>query len=351
MQIQLQWLIVDKERQQYKSQPDALKPLKLITAYEQITQQYPNVFEGIGRFPGPPYHINIDPTVPPKQTPCRPVPINLKSAFETEINQMLHAGVLLPVNKATPWINSFVLVEKRTNNGQVKLRICLDPTNLNKAIIREPYHFRTPNDISHHLADACIFTVCNCKKGYWHQVLDEPSSYHMTFNTEIGRNRFTVMPFSITVAGDVFQWKLDECFGHIKNLMVIADDVMIIGRNENHKDHDIAFTTLLHTTRKCNIKLNYDKLKFKCTEVNFYGETYTTDGHRPAQDKIKAIVKMPPPSNKEEVQSFIGMINYLTKFSPHLTKLSEPVKELIKEKVPFNWAQNTRNHLRRSRKS
>ena len=112
---------------------------------------------------------------------------------------------------------------------------------------------------------------------------------------------------------------------------------MIISRNENHKDHDIAFTTLLHTARKCNVKLNYDKLKFKCTEVNFYGETYTTDGCKPAQDKIQAIVKMPPPCNKKEVQSFIGMINYLTKFSPRLTELSEPVRELIKEKVPFNW--------------
>ena len=145
------------------------------------------------------------------------------------------------------------------------------------------------------------------------------------------------MPFGITVAGDVFQWKLDEYFDHIKNLIVIADDVMIIGRNENHKDHNIAFTTLLHTARKCNVKLNYDKLKFKCTEVNFYSETYTTDGHRLSQDKIQAIVKMPPPCNKKEVQSFIRMINYLTKFSPHLTKLSEPVRELVNEKVPFNW--------------
>ena len=103
--------------------------------------------------------------VPPKQTPCRPVPIHLKSAFQKEINQMLHAGVLLPVNKATRWINSFVPMEKRTNQGQVKLRICLNPTNLNKAIIREPYHFQTPDNIVHHLADACILTVCACKKG------------------------------------------------------------------------------------------------------------------------------------------------------------------------------------------
>ena len=46
---------------------------------------------------------------------------------------------------------------------------------------------------------------------------------------------------------------------------------------------------------------------------------------------------MPPPSSKKEVQSFIRMINYLTKFSPRLTELSEPIRELIKEKVPFNW--------------
>ena len=180
---------------------------------------------------------------------------------------MLQASVLLPVTEATPWINSFVLVEKKGNHGQVKLRICLDPTNLNKAVTREPYHFRTPKDISHMLADACILTVCDCKKGYWHQTLDEASSYLTTFNTEVGRYRFAVMPFGITVAGDVFQQKLDECFGHIKNLIVIADDIMVIGKQHNHKDHDLAFTTLLQTARKCNVKLNYDKLKFKCTEV------------------------------------------------------------------------------------
>ena len=46
---------------------------------------------------------------------------------------------------------------------------------------------------------------------------------------------------------------------------------------------------------------------------------------------------MPSPSSKKEVQSFIGMINYLSKFSPRLTELAEPIRELVKEKVPFNW--------------
>ena len=124
---------------------------------------------------------------------------------------MLHAGVLAPVHEATPWINSFVLVESKDQLGNLKLCICLDPTNLNKVITREPYHFRMPEDIVQLLADACIMRVCDCKKGYWHQKLDQASSYLTTFNTEIGRFRYTVIPFSITVAGNVFQRQLDQC--------------------------------------------------------------------------------------------------------------------------------------------
>ena len=98
--------------------------------------------------------------------------------FKQEVDKMLQARVLKPVHEATPWINSFVLVESKERSGNLKLCICLDPTNLSKAITREPYHFRMPEDISHLLADACIITICDCKKGYWHQMLDE-ASYHL----------------------------------------------------------------------------------------------------------------------------------------------------------------------------
>ena len=110
---------------------------------KMILHEYPGIFEGIGKFLGPSYHIQIDPSVPPKQTPCQPIPIHLKQIFQQEINKMLQAGVLAPVHEATLWINSFVLVESKDKLGDLKLHIFLDPTNLNKAITREPYHFRT----------------------------------------------------------------------------------------------------------------------------------------------------------------------------------------------------------------
>ena len=67
------------------------------------------------------YHIQVDPSVTPKQTPCWPIPVHLKEAFKKEIDKMLQVGVLNPVNQAIPWINSFVLVEGKDNQGNLKL--------------------------------------------------------------------------------------------------------------------------------------------------------------------------------------------------------------------------------------
>ena len=61
---------------------------KMITSKEQILAHYPDVSQGISKFPGPPYSIQLDQSVPPKQTPCHPVPVNLKESFKQEIDKM-----------------------------------------------------------------------------------------------------------------------------------------------------------------------------------------------------------------------------------------------------------------------
>ena len=67
-------------------QTKILDDTQLITRKEHIMARFPDVFKGIGKFPGEPYKIQLDPKVPPKQTPCRPIPIHLKEAFKAEID-------------------------------------------------------------------------------------------------------------------------------------------------------------------------------------------------------------------------------------------------------------------------
>ena len=85
---------------------------------------------------------------------------------------MLQAGILKLVHQATPWINSVVLVKWKDKLGKFMFRICLDPTNLNNTIVHESHHFKTPDDIAHLLADACVITVSDCRKDFWHQQPD-----------------------------------------------------------------------------------------------------------------------------------------------------------------------------------
>ena len=72
-------------------------------------------------------------------------------------------------------------------------------------------------------------------------------------------------------------------------------------------------------------------------EVDFFGKTYITSGCKPAQSKVSAITEMPAPTCKKHVQLFIGMVNYLSKFSVRLLEFVEPIRELSKDKVLFNW--------------
>ena len=196
-----------------------------------------------------------------------------------------------------------MLVESKDKLGNMKPHICLDPTNLNKTIIQEPYHFRTPEDIAHLLVDACIIT---------------------------------------TVARDVFKHKLHQCFGMIKQVIVITDGIMIVGKQQNHRDHDLALTTLLDPARKCSVRLKFDKLQYKKTEVDFFGETYTTSGCKPAQSKVSAIIGMAAPTCKKQLQLFIVMINNFSNSPPDCQSLQNLLGNFPRTKYLLIGVQNTK---------
>ena len=114
---------------------------------QDILSQYSTCFEGIGCFPGDWYKFHLKPEYKPAQQAPRNVPIHLEFAFKEEIESIVKQGILEEVKEHTDWVNSFVIVEKDTGNHHTlnhtvkkKLRICLDPRDLNEALEREPYH-------------------------------------------------------------------------------------------------------------------------------------------------------------------------------------------------------------------
>ena len=100
-----------------------------INSTKDLQTLYPNSFDQIGNMSGE-YDIKIDPHVPPVQHGRCKVPIEYKAEIEKELNDMVHQGIIVKQTEPTPWVSSLTYPKKP--NG--KLRICLNPKDLNKAI-------------------------------------------------------------------------------------------------------------------------------------------------------------------------------------------------------------------------
>ena len=92
------------------------------------------------------------------------------------------------------------------------------------------------------------------------------------------------IPFGVNVSGDAVQRKTDEKNNPLPNVIGIADDIIIWGDKEDGSDHDAALARFLQVTRENGLRINFDKIQYKTTEVTFFGKTYTTKGHKPASD-------------------------------------------------------------------
>ena len=96
-----------------------------------ILEEYKDVFEGLGELPGE-YKITTDESVKPKVHPPRRVPVAVRPRIKEKLDELVQRNVITPVTEPTEWVSSMLAVIKPN-----KIRICLDPRDLNEAIKRE----------------------------------------------------------------------------------------------------------------------------------------------------------------------------------------------------------------------
>ncbi|XP_063965835.1 uncharacterized protein K02A2.6-like [Lytechinus pictus] len=298
---------------------------------DNLANQYTDVFEGLGCM-GEPQHLDVDKSISPTIHPPRKVPVAIKQGVKNELNRMEEMGVIVKQTEPTQWVSSMVTVAKK---GKNKVRICLDPRDLNKAIKRPHYPMKTIDDITDNLAGAQIFSTLDANCGFWQIPLDDESSKLLTFNTPYGRYRFLRLPFGINSASEIFQRIMTDMFSDIEGVEVLVDDILIYGPSESV--HDQRLKQVLERCREKCIKLNPDKCHIRQTQVTYMGHIVSTEGLKPDPKKIEAITKMPTPQSKKGVQQFLGMVNYLGKFIPNLTEKSAPIRVLLEKDVAWHW--------------
>ena len=149
---------------------------------EDLKKLYPNSFDRLGSLKGA-YNIRVDPTVKPATHARRKVPIESKEAIDKELDYLIEEEIIREQVEPTPWVSSVTFPRKP--NGEV--RVCLDPSNLNKTIIREHHKPMMVEEIAHELAGATVYTKADALKAFLQIHLTHEASLLTTFNSHRGR--------------------------------------------------------------------------------------------------------------------------------------------------------------------
>ena len=225
---------------------------------------------------------------------------------------MEELDVVEKVEEPTDWVNSMVTIVKP--NG--KLRICIDPCDLNKAVKRDYYPMSTIDKIVTRMPNAKVFSVLDASSGFWQVKLDTPSAKLCNFNALFGIYMFKCLPFGLSSSQDIFQKAMLEMFHDIKEVEVVVNDLLIWG--ESDEQHDSRLIQVLERALNRNLRLNKSKYQIKKDAITYIGHVLGKDSLKPDPKKTEAIINTSCPENREELQRFLGMLTCLGKFTPNI---------------------------------
>lgn len=301
---------------------------------KSLKTDYSKLFDGgLGCIPGS-VNIQLSSDAVPTVQAARRVPFSLLPEMRKELDRMEELGVIEKVTKPTKWVNNLVPVRKP--NG--KLRMCIDPRALNKYIILPKYQLPTLDEIKSRMQDAKVFALLDASNGFWMLNLNGKSSDLYTFITPFGRYRYKRLPFGISSAPEEFSRIITQMFENVDGVIPYIDDLCVYARSVEELYERLKL--VMDIALKNGIKFNETKCKFFETELLFLGHKFSASGVSPDPMKVQAVMNMKQPENKKDLERFLGMCNYLSRFIPNYSKIIEPLRILMKKDAVFTWDSN-----------
>jgi ribonuclease HI len=291
--------------------------------YDDLKTFDPNIIQHV---------IPMKPQTLPFQQKLRKMHPKLELTVQKELNKLLSAKIIFPV-RHTQWVSNLVPVRKK--NGEI--RLCVDFRNLNKASDKDNYPVPPMEQI---LQQVSGFERLSLLDGFsrYNQVLMSPSDQlKTTFRTLWGTYAYRKMPFGLINAGATFQRAMDISFRGLINhsVVVYLDDVTVYAKNK--KDHLARLRAVLLRCHKYSISLNPKKSIFAVEQGKILGFIVSSDGMIIDPERTQVIAKLPPPTSKKSMQSFLGQINFVRRFVPSFSEMVKPLQNLIKKDTQYCW--------------
>lgn len=303
------------------------------TALNTLKSKYPRVFDTstMGKITGLQARIHLKPDAKPVFMKARKVPFSLLNAVDKSIDDLVEQGVLIKVD-TSEWATPIVCVPKA--HGEV--RICGDyKLTLNPQILVDEHPLPSIEELFSQMSGGDKFTKIDLTKAYLQMEVHPDDQKYLTLSTHKGLYQPTRLMYGIASGPAKWQREIENILKDIQGVAVFLDDIKNTAPNDELHMHRIE--TVLQRLDEHNMRVNFDKCEFFSNSITYCGYKIDKHGIHKIGKKVDAIINMKEPTNKDEVRSLNGLINYYGRFFKNLSTILYPLTNLLKENVPFVW--------------
>ncbi len=218
-------------------------------------------------------------------------------------------------------------------------RPCGDFGRLN--LVTEPDLYPLPNMLDFaHVAAGCSFSKIDLRKGY-HQIPVHPDCICKTaISTPFGLFEYTRMPFGLRNAGNTFQRKIDRVKNQLEFCFAYQDDLEVASKDDIH--HRLHLQQVFLRLRQHGLVINAEKCVFGAPSIDFLGHRVTAGGVNRLPTYVSAVLDFPRPSTVKELQGFLGLLNFYSRFLPAVARTLQLLTDALcgdrKGTDPVEWS-------------
>lgn len=254
-----------------------------------------------------------------------------RQKVQVMLDELLKHNIIRESNSS--FASPVVLVTKPDGS----LRMCIDYRGLNRITYKNKFPLPLIDDQIDKLRRYTIFTSLDLFSGYYQVPMAEESIEKTAFITPDGKFEFLRMSFGLCNAPFVFQQMITNVLKELPSGTAFGylDDVIIPAHSQEHSLAQLKL--VLAVFRKYNLTLQLKKCKFFMEKLNYLGREISAEGVRPDPIKVKALNNLNEPTNKKELQRFLGLAGYFRKFIKGYAKITSPLTKLLRKNIPWCW--------------
>jgi Reverse transcriptase (RNA-dependent DNA polymerase) len=308
--------------------------VSVLPNYKQIVAEYPSVVNASKTMPPVKHKVEhyIIKEGPPETSKYRRLDPDCLAAARAEFEELERQGVVR--KSSSNWASPLHMVRKPDGTW----RPCGDFRKLNLITKEDKYTCPNIGDLTARLAGCTVFSKLDLRKGYY-QVPVRPEHVSKTaIITPFGLYEFLRMPFGLRNAGQTFQRMMDDVMAGLSFCFIYLDDVLVA--SPDHVAHVQHLREVLQRLQDHGLVINAEKCQFGVAEIDYLGHRISASGIRPLQDRLTAIRNYPQPKTVQQLQTYLGMINFYRKFFCNAAAVLRPLTEALRgrQHAAITWS-------------